>query len=106
MKTEEDKKLIVFENRKIRRIWYNAEWFYSIVDIVAILTESTRSRKYWSDLKIKLIEEGSELSAKIGQLKFKSSVVLLMSIQIIYLNHIQQSIYLTYQRRFLASFLF
>ncbi|HDZ60742.1 MAG TPA: hypothetical protein ENH46_03490 [Candidatus Pacearchaeota archaeon] len=48
-------------------------WFYSIIDIVAILTESARPRKYWSDLKVKLKQEGSELSAKIGQLKFKSS---------------------------------
>tara|TARA_Y100000310_G_scaffold297347_1_gene330275 strand:- start:4958 stop:5821 length:864 start_codon:yes stop_codon:yes gene_type:complete len=70
---EEDKKLIVFENKRIRRVWHNGEWYYSIVDIVAILTESARSRKYWADLKAKLKQEGSQLSAKIGQLKFKSS---------------------------------
>ncbi len=71
--SKKDKKLIVFENNKIRRAWINNEWFYSIVDIVAILTESARPRKYWSDLKTRVKKEGSELSAKIGQLKFKSS---------------------------------
>jgi len=60
------------KNRIMRRVWDNDEWFYSIVDIVAILTESSRPRKYWSDLKLKLKQEGSELSVKIGQLKFKS----------------------------------
>ena len=78
---EKDKKLIVFENKKIRRVWNNNknnngednEWFHSIVDIVAILTESSRPRKYWSDLKVKLKQEGFELSEKIGQLKLLTS---------------------------------
>ena len=77
---EKDKKLIVFENKKIRRVWNNNhnnrednEWFYSIIDIVAILTDSTLPKRYWSDLKIKLKSEGFELYDKIVQLKFKSS---------------------------------
>ena len=72
MKTEEDKKLIVFENRKIRRIWYNAEWFYSIVDIVAILTEQKdfqKARKYWNKLSQRLRDEGSEVVSNCHQLK-------------------------------------
>lgn len=63
--------LKLFENKKIRYVW-NAEeeeWYFSVVDIVEILTESDRPRKYWNDLKKKLSEEGSELSDKIGQLK-------------------------------------
>ena len=66
-------KIIVFGGKGIRRIWYNDEWYFSVVDIVEVLTESARPRKYWSDLKTRIKQEGSELSAKIGQLKFKSS---------------------------------
>ena len=67
------KEFVVFKNKKIRRIWYEDKWFFSVVDIIEILTESERPRKYWADLKAKLKEEGSELSAKIGQLKLIST---------------------------------
>ncbi len=70
---EEQKALVVFQDNKIRRIWHNEEWWFSVVDIIEALTESGRARKYWSDLKIKLSEEGFELSAKIGQLKLVST---------------------------------
>ena len=73
MDEEKEKKLIVFENKNIRRIWENNEWFYSIIDIVAILTDSTIPKRYWSDLKIKLKSEGFEAYEKIVQLKLKSS---------------------------------
>ena len=68
-------KLIAFENKKIRRIWHEDQWWFSVVDVVEVLTESARSRKYWADLKIKLQrEEGfDQLSEKIGQLKLESS---------------------------------
>jgi hypothetical protein len=65
--------IIVFNNKRIRRKEVNGKWFFSIVDVVAVLTESPRPRKYWADLKVKLKEEGSELSDKIGQLKMMSS---------------------------------
>ena len=67
------KALVVFQGKKIRRIWFNDEWWFSVVDIVEALTESGRARKYWSDLKNRLTEEGFELSAKIGQLKLRSA---------------------------------
>ena len=69
--SQSQNKLKLFENKKIRYVW-NAEeedWYFSVVDIVEVLTESDRPRKYWNDLKKKLSEEGSELSDKIGQLK-------------------------------------
>jgi len=72
MAEETQKGLIVFRGKKIRRTWFNDEWWFSIVDIIEALTESGRARKYWSDLKVKLIEEGFELSEKIGQLKLTS----------------------------------
>lgn len=62
--------LILFENNQIRRQIYNGEWFYSIVDIVGILTESNRPEKYWNDLKKKIeVERNYQLSEKIGRLK-------------------------------------
>ena len=71
--TDEKKSLVVFQDRKIRRTWFNDEWWFSVVDIVEVLTDSTRPRKYWSDLKKKISDEGFELSEKIGQLKLMSS---------------------------------
>ncbi|MBN1595136.1 Bro-N domain-containing protein [candidate division FCPU426 bacterium] len=66
-------KLVVFKNKKIRRIIHNNEWWFSVVDIIEALTGSDRPRKYWGDLKKKLVDEGySELSEKIGQLKLPS----------------------------------
>ncbi|MFH1521837.1 MAG: BRO family protein [archaeon] len=62
-------KMVVFENKKIRRSWYEEEWYFSVIDIINVLEVSFRPRKYWADLKAKLIEEGFQLSDKIGQLK-------------------------------------
>lgn len=67
--------LKLFENKKIRYVW-NAEeeeWYFSVIDVVEVLTESDRPRKYWNDLKKKLEIEGSQLSDKIGQLKLPAS---------------------------------
>jgi hypothetical protein len=65
----------LFENKKVRTAWDSEQekWFFSIIDVIEILTESDRSRKYWSDLKKKLQKEGSQLSEKTGQLKMQSS---------------------------------
>lgn len=64
----------LFEGKEIRSIWdaEKEEYYFSVVDIVGALTNSERARKYWNDLKIKLKQEGSQLSEKIGQLKLKS----------------------------------
>lgn len=61
----------IFEDKQIRTIWDEQEenWYFSVVDVVEILTDSSQPRKYWNDLKRKLKQEGSELSEKIGQLK-------------------------------------
>jgi hypothetical protein len=66
-----DTAIKLFESKKIRSIWDDDEekWYFSIIDVVEILTGTDRPRKYWSDLKAKLKKEGSELSEKIGQLK-------------------------------------
>ena len=61
----------LFEEKKVRTLWDEDQekWYISVIDVIAVLTESERPRKYWSDLKGKLLKEGSELSEKIGQLK-------------------------------------
>ena len=68
-------KLITFQNQKIHRIWHEDQWWFSIIDVVEVLTESSRSRKYWADLKTKLQQEEGfdQLSEKIGQLKLEAS---------------------------------
>ena len=65
----------VFEDKKIRAVWddQKEEWYFSIVDVIEVLTDSERPRKYWGDLKKKLKTEGSQLSEEIGQLKLPSS---------------------------------
>ena len=64
----------LFEQKQIRSIWQDDEekWYFSIIDVIEVLTETDRPPKYWSDLKAKLNKEGSELSEKIGQLKLKA----------------------------------
>lgn len=64
--------ITVFENKKVRRVWdeIRATWIFSVIDIIEAIVETRRARKYWNDLKNRVIKEGfSELSAKIGQLK-------------------------------------
>jgi len=66
---DKNKALIVFQDKKIRRAWHDNEWYFSVIDVVEALVDSGRGRKYWSDLKTKLISEGFEVSEKIGRLK-------------------------------------
>lgn len=65
----------LFEDKEIRSIWDSEkeEYFFSVVDVISALINNDRPRKYWSDLKVKLNKEGSQLSEKIGQLKMKST---------------------------------
>ena len=73
-KTNLTKNLTIFEKKEVRRTWHNEQWYFSIVDIVSILSGSQNPRRYWSDLKIKLVSEGySQLYEEIVQLKLPSS---------------------------------
>ena len=65
----------VFEEKKVRTLWDSEteEWYFSIVDVVAVLTDSPNPRKYWSVLKTRLKREGSELTTNCSQLKMQAA---------------------------------
>lgn len=65
----------IFEEKKVRTLWddENEKWYLSIVDVIAILTESPNPRKYWSVLKTRLKAEGSQLATNCSQLKMQSA---------------------------------
>ena len=67
--------IILFNQTEVRRYWNadNEQWYFSIIDVVEILTNSSIPKRYWSDLKNKLKKEGSEVYEKIVQLKFIAS---------------------------------
>ena len=70
-----DNQIKLFEGNQIRSIWDNEreEWYFSIVDIIGVLTESENPRKYWSVLKTRLKKEGNELATICSQLKMKAT---------------------------------
>ncbi|OFY40370.1 MAG: antirepressor [Bacteroidetes bacterium GWF2_40_14] len=65
----------IFEKKRVRSVWDSdvEKWYISIIDVIEVLTESTNPRRYWSDLKIKLSIEGSQLYENIVQLKLPST---------------------------------
>lgn len=64
----------LFENKQIRSVWdkEKEEYYFSVVDVISALTDSNIPKRYWSDLKIKLNNEGSQLYEKIVRLKMKA----------------------------------
>ena len=64
----------LFEGKEIRSMWDSEieDYYFSVVDVISVLTDSSDSRKYWSVLKLRLKKEGSELTTKCSQLKLKS----------------------------------
>jgi len=66
-------KIAIFRKTEVRKVLHKDEWWFSVIDVIEVLTDTTRSRKYWSDLKKKLIKEGYfEVSENIGHLKMMS----------------------------------
>ncbi len=68
-------KIKLFEQKQVRTHWdaENEEWYFSVVDVVEVLTESPSPRKYWSVLKTRLKKEGSELATNCSQLKMQAA---------------------------------
>ena len=65
----------IFEEKTIRSLWNedHEKWYFSIIDVITVLTDSANSRRYWSDLKRKLTKEGSQLYENIVQLKLEAT---------------------------------
>ena len=68
---KKENSIILFNEKQVRRHFDEEKelWYFSVVDVIEILTDSTIPKRYWSDLKIKLQKEGSEVYEKIVQLK-------------------------------------
>jgi len=71
---KKDNTIILFNEKQVRRHWDEDKelWYFSVIDVIEILTDTPRPRKYWNALKTNLKEEGSEVSQKLGQLKMKA----------------------------------
>lgn len=69
------KTIALFNQKTVRRHWDEEQeiWYFSVIDVIEVLTESTIPKRYWTDLKRKLQEEGSEVYEKIVQLKMIAS---------------------------------
>jgi len=72
--TMETTKIVLFKNKKVRKILYQNEWYFSVVDIIEALTDSAKPRDYWYAMKIRVqSEDGIQLSTICRQLKLPSS---------------------------------
>lgn len=65
----------VFEEKKVRTVWDDEteEWYFSVIDVIEVLTDSPNPRKYWSVLKVRLKKEGNETATNCSQLKMLST---------------------------------
>jgi hypothetical protein len=72
---KQNQSLQLFEDKKVRTLWDEEQekWYFSIVDVIEILTGSPNARKYWSVLKMRLKKEGSQLTTNCSQLKMQSA---------------------------------
>ena len=71
---EENNKIVIFQEKNIRRVWHNEEWYYSVVDIMGILTESINPSVYWRVLKKRLLKEGAnEVVTNCNELKLPAA---------------------------------
>ena len=66
---QEKNEIAIFKNRKVRRLWHNEDWWFSVVDVVGALTDSDRPRNYWNMVKVREKESGVELYTICVQLK-------------------------------------
>ncbi len=67
--------IVIFQEQAIHRSWYESEWWFSVIDVVGVLSESNNPNRYWSDLKRKLAQEAGSDQAyeKIVSLKLVAS---------------------------------
>jgi DNA-damage-inducible protein D len=71
---EQDNKIVIFQEKNIRRVWHHEEWWYSVVDVMGVLTESNNPGVYWRVLKKRLNAEGAnEVVTKCNELKLPAA---------------------------------
>ena len=66
---EQNNKIILFQEKNIRRIEHKGEWWFSVVDVIAALTDSTQPQRYWADMKKRSSKESNQSFAFCEQLK-------------------------------------
>ena len=66
---EDQNKIIVFQEKEIRRVWHKEEWWFSVVDVIEVLTESSKGNRYWADMKKRSSSESNQPFAFCEQLK-------------------------------------
>lgn len=67
---EQDNKIVLFQEKEVRRIWHNEHWYFSVIDVIAILTDSPSPNTYWEKVKKRMKTEMiNELSPNWGRLK-------------------------------------
>ena len=66
---EQDNKVVLFQEKQIRRVWYNEQWYFSVVDVIEALTDSTQPNRYWADVKKRSKKENEQPFAFCEQLK-------------------------------------
>ena len=65
--------LVIFQEKRIRRTWHKNEWYFSVVDVVAVLTNSSDPKDYWFKMKIRMVaDDGAQLSTICRQFKLKA----------------------------------
>ncbi len=68
-------KIAIFKGKQIRKILHEDEWWFSVIDVVSVLTDSANPRDYWFKMKLRVkSDDGVELSTFCRQLKLESSV--------------------------------
>jgi DNA-damage-inducible protein D len=69
---EQNNKIVLFQDKQIRRVWHNEKWYFSVVDIVGILSGSSQPNRYWADIKKRSLKESNQPFAFCEQLKMKA----------------------------------
>lgn len=84
----------LFEEKEIRSVWNSEEeeYYFSVVDVIGALTDSNIPKRYWTDLKKKLIDEGSQLYENIVRLKLKAQDGKMREIEIALTNYVDEKL--------------
>ncbi|NJN33503.1 MAG: Bro-N domain-containing protein, partial [Saprospiraceae bacterium] len=68
---ENNDKIVLFQEKQVRKVWHNGEWFFSVVDVIEVLTDSTQPNRYWADVKKRSVKDNNQPFAFCEQLKLE-----------------------------------